>query len=146
MPLEQDAGHISRGADSNLSLTTLLHPISFLTEPEGLLSADGLSCVFMPFRHGISHNCSVVHNDSLGEVLRIHLQAVLGSALPLKFLSSLHRNMLYSVTFVYYTVSFLVCLFCHGHVTTLSTWIDIVFVAKLSGLTTTGCIHTVFCR
>lgn len=110
VPLEQDAGHISRGADSNPSLTTLVHPISFLAEPEDL-SADGLRCVFMPFRHSISHNCSAVHNGSLGEVPRIHLCAVLVSAAPLRFLFSLHKNMLYSVTFVYYTISFSVCFF-----------------------------------
>lgn len=69
----------------------------------------------------LSHNCSVVHNDSLGEVSGIHLCVVLGSAALLKFLLSLHKNVLYSVTFVYYTVSFSVCFFWHGHLLALST-------------------------
>lgn len=114
----QDAGQISRnrGADSNPSLTALLHPI-FLMEPEALLSADWLSCVFMPFRHSVSHNCSVMHN-SLGEVPGIYPHAVLGSAAALKFFFILPKNMSYSITFVYYTIYFSVCCFCHGHLTT----------------------------
>lgn len=113
----QDAGQISRnrGADSNPSLTALLHPISLLTEPEGLLSADWLRCVFMPFRHSVSHKCSVTHNDRLGAVPGIYPCAVLGSATLLKFLFILPENMWYSVTFVYYAISFSVCFFCHGH-------------------------------
>lgn len=59
----------------------------------------------MPFRHGVSLKCSVTCNYILGKVPGIYPVVVLGSAGPLKFLSILLKNTLYSVTFVYYTFS-----------------------------------------
>lgn len=59
-----------------------------------------------------------MHKGSLGEVPGIYPHAVLGSAAPQKFIFILPKNMLYSVTVVYYAISFSMCFFCRGHLTT----------------------------
>lgn len=113
----QDAGQMirDRGAASVPSWTALLHPISHHAEPEALLSAGPLSCVFMPFRHSISHKCRVTRNDSLGEVpgnlstcsLRVC------SSTEVRF----HPSQEHVFCYLGLLHWFFVCFFCHGHIT-----------------------------